>query len=34
MAVPSAWRMPGLGPLEPAIMTVIWEAGQPLTVRR
>ncbi len=33
MAVPPAWRMPGLGPLESAIMTVIWEAGQPLTVR-
>ena len=25
--------VPGLGPLESAIMTVIWDAGQPLTVR-
>jgi predicted transcriptional regulator len=33
MAEPPARRVPGLGPLESAIMTVIWEAGQPLTVR-
>jgi predicted transcriptional regulator len=25
--------VPGLGPLESAIMTVVWDAGQPLTVR-
>jgi predicted transcriptional regulator len=25
--------VPGLGPLESAIMTVIWDAGRPLTVR-
>lgn len=25
--------VPGLGPLESAIMTVIWDAGEPLTVR-
>jgi predicted transcriptional regulator len=28
----AAW-VPGLGPLEPAIMTVIWDAGQSLNVR-
>lgn len=26
-------RVPGLGPLESAIMTVVWDAGQPLPVR-
>ena len=28
----AAW-VPGLGPLESAIMTVIWDAGQSLSVR-
>jgi predicted transcriptional regulator len=30
---PAAAWVPGLGPLESAIMTVIWDAGQPLSVR-
>ena len=29
----SADLVPGLGPLESAIMTVIWDAGQSLSVR-
>jgi predicted transcriptional regulator len=29
----SADWVPGLGPLESAIMTVIWDVGQPLSVR-
>ena len=29
----SADWVPGLGPLESAIMTVIWDAGQSLSVR-
>ena len=33
MAEPPARRVPGLGPLESAIMAVVWDAGQPLTVR-
>ena len=32
MNAAGAW-VPGLGPLESAIMTVIWDAGQPLSVR-
>ncbi len=32
MNAAAAW-VPGLGPLESAIMTVIWDAGQPLSVR-
>ncbi len=33
MTVTSDATVPGLGPLESAIMTVVWDAGQPLTVR-
>jgi predicted transcriptional regulator len=25
--------LPGLGPLESAVMTAVWDAGQPLTIR-
>src|ERR1039457_5956983 len=32
MSAAAAW-VPGLGPLESAIMTAIWNAGQPLSVR-
>jgi predicted transcriptional regulator len=32
MNAPAAW-VPGLGPLESAIMTVIWDADQPLSVQ-
>ena len=32
MKAVAAW-VPGLGPLESAIMTVIWDAGQSLSVR-
>ena len=32
MSAAAAW-VPGLGPLESAIMTAIWDAGQPLSVR-